>query len=373
MSAKGSVRRVFPGGNTSRGFYSFYDQILPQEDASRVFVIKGGPGVGKSTFMKKIANEMVDRGYDVEYEQCSSDNDSLDGILIPAIKVALIDGTAPHVVDPKNPGVVDEIINLGEYWDETKITSARDEVLEVNKRTGKLFKTGYSLLSEAKIAYDEWKSHVDDSMDWAKYNEILNRLLDNVFKDTNASYTTKPRTRHMFASAITPGGLKNYIETLLKPDMKVYAIEGQPGTKVKEMIGRVAQTAWEMGYFCEQFHCPFEPELTDMVIVPDINTAVINIYKPFHYDINSVKGLTIEASVNITTCIRTKMYNEYKPDIDDAQKRFYSLITKAIDHISQAKSVHDTMEKYYVSSMNFGKIDEKRQEILQRILTYTRQ
>ena len=49
MTNKGNVKRVFPGNNTPMGFFSYYDHILPK-DATRVFVIKGGPGVGKSTF-----------------------------------------------------------------------------------------------------------------------------------------------------------------------------------------------------------------------------------------------------------------------------------------------------------------------------------
>ncbi|NPV30394.1 MAG: ATPase [Firmicutes bacterium] len=96
---KGKVRMVFPGGNTCLGFYSFYDNII-EEDAARIFVIKGGPGVGKSTFMQRIGEEMQERGYDIEFHWCSSDNESLDAVVIPALRVALIDGTAPHVAVP---------------------------------------------------------------------------------------------------------------------------------------------------------------------------------------------------------------------------------------------------------------------------------
>lgn len=99
MSGKGKLKKVFPGGNTSQGFYSFYDYII-EPDATRIFVIKGGPGVGKSTFMRKIGEAMLEKGYDVEFHCCSSDNDSLDGIVIPSIRVAMLDGTAPHGVVP---------------------------------------------------------------------------------------------------------------------------------------------------------------------------------------------------------------------------------------------------------------------------------
>lgn len=92
----GKIKRVFPGGNTSKGFFSYYDFII-EKDANRIFVIKGGPGVGKSSMMKKVAKELLEKGYDVEYHHCSSDNNSIDGIVIPKLKVAMIDGTAPHV------------------------------------------------------------------------------------------------------------------------------------------------------------------------------------------------------------------------------------------------------------------------------------
>lgn len=95
--APGKVRRVFPGNNTAYGFYSFYDQIVGP-GANHIFVIKGGPGVGKSTFMRVIGQALVDRGFDIEQHCCSSDPNSLDGVYIPAIDVALIDGTSPQSV-----------------------------------------------------------------------------------------------------------------------------------------------------------------------------------------------------------------------------------------------------------------------------------
>ena len=79
--------------------------------------MKGGPGVGKSSFMKKIATEFADKGYDVEIFPCSSDPGSLDAVVIKKLGVVLIDATAPHIVDPKIPGAIDEIVNFGDFWD----------------------------------------------------------------------------------------------------------------------------------------------------------------------------------------------------------------------------------------------------------------
>ena len=65
--------------------------------------------------MKKMGEAFSSHGLDMEYHWCSSDNQSLDGIVIGQ-KICILDGTAPHVVYPPCPGAVDEILNLGYYW-----------------------------------------------------------------------------------------------------------------------------------------------------------------------------------------------------------------------------------------------------------------
>lgn len=90
----GRIKNVYPGGNTVRGFFSLYDSAL--QNLQRLYILKGGPGTGKSTLIRQVGLAMVDRGYDIEFLHCSSDNRSLDGVIIPAVGVGIVDGTAPH-------------------------------------------------------------------------------------------------------------------------------------------------------------------------------------------------------------------------------------------------------------------------------------
>lgn len=86
----------FLGANSYKGFYSLYDDFVSLSKIKRLYIIKGGPGCGKSTFMKTIADAANNAGHDVERVLCSADPDSLDGIYIPSLHVAYVDGTAPH-------------------------------------------------------------------------------------------------------------------------------------------------------------------------------------------------------------------------------------------------------------------------------------
>ena len=108
-------RHYFPGNNTPLGFFSYYGHILGQREANRIICIKGGPGTGKSTFIRKIAGHFAAKGEPIDYLHCSADENSLDGIVLKDKKVAIIDGTSPHMTDPVTPGAVDKIINLGEF------------------------------------------------------------------------------------------------------------------------------------------------------------------------------------------------------------------------------------------------------------------
>lgn len=49
----GKVLNYYAGGNTARGFHSLFESNLQHLD--RLFILKGGPGTGKSSIMKKWA------------------------------------------------------------------------------------------------------------------------------------------------------------------------------------------------------------------------------------------------------------------------------------------------------------------------------
>ena len=73
---------LFAAANSGKGFCSFYGEIFSPERTERRYLIKGGPGTGKSSLMRRVAGEAEKRGYGVEYYRCSSDPTSLDAILI---------------------------------------------------------------------------------------------------------------------------------------------------------------------------------------------------------------------------------------------------------------------------------------------------
>ena len=54
--------RFYLGANSPSGFYSLYDQLIDPAQAEDYFLIKGGPGCGKSTLMRRVGRAMEEHG-----------------------------------------------------------------------------------------------------------------------------------------------------------------------------------------------------------------------------------------------------------------------------------------------------------------------
>ena len=62
---------------------------------------------------------------------------------------AVIDGTAPHTRDPILPGAAEEIINLGDFWDEGMLEKRRGELSALMKEKSALFSEAFEYLFAA--------------------------------------------------------------------------------------------------------------------------------------------------------------------------------------------------------------------------------
>lgn len=138
--------KFFAASNSAHGFCSYYNECFSNLD--RLYIIKGGPGTGKSGFMRRVFVTALERGYKGEKFYCSSDQDSLDGIILyrDGKSVGFIDGTSPHSFDMRIAGAVDNIINLGELWREEELAKKRDEIINLSAKKSGEYSVAYKYL-----------------------------------------------------------------------------------------------------------------------------------------------------------------------------------------------------------------------------------
>ena len=122
-------------------------QSITQNLEKRLF-IKGYPGTGKSSMMKKLANEAISRGFDVQLVWCGLDSNSIDMVIIPELKFCIFDSTEPHVYFPDENRPGDEIFDIAQHCHPTEIEERNIEaIVEKYKATmadAKLFAAKYA-------------------------------------------------------------------------------------------------------------------------------------------------------------------------------------------------------------------------------------
>jgi len=350
-------RHIFLGGNTYKGFHSFFNYIINKEDANRVLCIKGGPGTGKSYLMKKVATHFLNKGYSIEYNHCSSDEKSLDGIVIPELKVAMLDGTSPHMTDPIYPGAVDEIINMGIALNNDALSLKKKELISVYKEISNNFQRAYKFLSAAKPIHDDWSRLNSVALDYSKMITISESLKEEVFNKHKIGFGDE---RHIFATAFTPSGIITFTEDLVAGFKHKFILNGGPGfskTKILQELGKLAQ---KKGYFVEYLHDPFNPERIEHILIPEISTSIVTENEISRCSLQG-KTYNIEDFCNYSTLQKNKEELEYSKSI------FYELTDKALKLISNAHRIHDDLEAYYIKALDFNMLNNIYDEVIEKL------
>lgn len=352
----GKVLNYYAGGNTARGFYSLYESNLA--GLSRLFILKGGPGTGKSTLMKKLGKEWNEKGYDIEYLHCSSDNDSIDGVIIRSLGFGIVDGTAPHVIEPTLPGAVEEYVNLGVAWDSAKLQTKKTEIEKISAEMKAAFSGAYALFGEALRVHDEWEKIFIENMDFDKANALTEELLGKLFGDNKLNKVAD--VRHRYLGAATPKGAVDFVPNLTEGLAVRYLIKGRPGSGKSTMLKKIATEAENRGFDTEVYHCGFDPHSLDMIIVRELGFAIFDSTAPHEYFPERVNDRVIDL---YGTIIAPDTDEKYETEIKDVSKRYRDYMNHAIASLATAKSLHDELEDIYINAMDYGKIDEITAEL----------
>lgn len=362
MNLAGNITNYYASGNTARGFYSVYESILQQLE--RVFILTGGPGTGKSSLMRDIGVEWVKKGYDVEFLHCPSDNESIDGMIIPALKVSIIDGTVPWGIELRAPGIIEKYVHMNTAWDEAQLTTQKDEILHYTMRMKESLQKAYATFAEALAIHDEWEKIYILNMDFDKANELTQSTIQMLFGDQSTH--KKPITQHRFLGAATPNGPVDFIQNLTADIPKRYFIKGRPGSGKSTMLKKIARHAEGKGFDVEVYHCGFDPKSLDMVVVRELGFAIFDSTAPHEYFPNRDGDETIDM---YGTVIAPETDEKYNCEIASVSQRYKAKMKEGTAFLLEAKSWRDKRKQLYTKAMDFAKVNEIKEMIQSEINT----
>ncbi len=329
------LRKCFAAANTYQGFKSYFDEYFTSKEYQKIYVLKGGPGTGKSSFMKRVSALFQTKGCDVCEIYCSSDPKSLDGVIVENEnkKIAILDGTAPHERDAVIPGAIDELINLGKGWDNKWLIAQRDRIIGLNDEKKKSYKTAYSYLGIAGKASEMITSPLITQFDKTK----VKYWAESFFKESYRNNTVSEKS--VLLSSFGRFGeyrLPNEYEI----GAKVIGIKGDRFS-VGVLLRLVTDLLKQQSIRFTHFPNVLSPELTDAIYLP--HQSILITYKD-------------DGSISASDFFRIG-------DVDRERiKKAIFLHDEALDearrHFAIASNLHFELEEIYSYAMDFDYVNQ---------------
>ena len=340
--------RFFMGANTPGGFLSFTDDLYDCSDGWRAFLIKSGPGTGKATLMRRVQENLTEKGLEVWAIVCSGDPDSLDGLIFPQIKACILDATAPHIIEPKYWGAVEQIVNLSSCMDAQALHKQVSEIIETtgacsarHVRCRKFIGAAASLLGDScRIA--------SDYTDSGKIQRSAARIAAREF---GIRADEPGKETRLFLSAITPEGMITFHDTLQYLCPRIYSIEDEFGASSRILLDELRRRALEAGHNVISSPCCLFPyEKLDHLIVPDIGVGFTT-SNPWHK-----ADFPVYRRIHAARFTDMDGLRQRKQLLSFNRRAAKELLNEAVYISEEAKSIHDRLEKYNIGTMDWQSV-----------------
>lgn len=349
-----SFEKFFLGANSCEGFVSRFSESYNINTGWKGYIIKGGPGTGKSSLMKRIAKSGIEKGFSIVFCPCSSDPDSLDAVIIKEKKIVILDGTSPHVVEPKLVGAGDSIVNLGEFLDSDKLNNNLDKVIEITARNKALHKIASAHLTSA----GEWLRANTDMAGKLVCCEKAKRLAEKICHDELSQNETKGEQWERFLGGVTPKGVITYSSSITEHYEKIIVFEDKIGVFSNILLEEIAINAIQKGYETIIIRNPFLPNSKiDHILIPSIKTAFVTENEYIGFEVFSDR----------IYCEEFYDYSLISEEVEINDDRAKGLIKLAVDTLKSAKAVHDELEALYIPAMNFAAVNEYTDQLISKI------
>ena len=332
------MERLLVAGNTAEGFVNLFGDFIA---GSRTTYLKGGSGVGKSTFIREFAKRAEDLGYETIKVPCSSDINSLDAVKIVGLNLVMLDATSPHVFEPELYGITGDIFDIGKHLVLAPKTGILKELIETKKQA---YKCMYNELRCVNLQYQNI-----DNLYNAYFNEDkFNNLVKEIF--ASLDLTCADSKIKAFADYIAGDGYHNIVNEYIG-DRKVINICGRCNFAKYAVLENIASRLDKKKVRYESFYTIWNPQKLFAIGLKNVVLVCSDKGDGFDTDIcfnmSKVQG-DVPLLLEHRHCIN---YN----------------LKRAGDYYMRSRVAHTEIEKAYLPAMDFAALEVEKQNYLDNL------
>lgn len=363
----GGVHPVwFAAANAEHGFENRFPVLFGMgTGVGQLYIVKGGPGTGKSGLLRRVARTAERAGWQTESFLCSSDPASLDGLWLTAPDghtVGMLDGTAPHAWEPSLPGARENLLDLGAFWDTGKLAAQRDTIARLTIRKSAAYRRAYGCLRAAGEADRVLESLIAPHLHETKLDALAERLLRLAARGACATpLDVRPYPPEVFRRGYSMSGYVR-LDTPDRLASRVLCVGDCTGAGYF-LLRRLRHRAKERGIPVTVFCDPLRPERADgilfrqsgLCVLCDTETACRN------------SGCTCR-TVSLRACMDTDGIRRIRPLIRESAGLRKAALTAALHQLETAAESHFALEALYGAAMDFSAVSAFGDLVCARIL-----
>lgn len=345
--------KCFLGGSSPKGFRTHFGELIA-DTGYFTYIIKGGPGTGKSTLMKRLAEAFPDE--EKELYQCSSDPDSLDAVVFKERKVIFVDGTAPHVFDPEYPGAVQQILDLGACWDASFLKKNKEEIISVTAEYLRHHASCRRFITALAAVADDTCQTGRLALNEKKLDGFTERLAAKLLPRKKGAGEGKTEFRQL--SALTP---KGYL-TNIPEDYAVYLLCDSCFAGSDIFLRRFADIASSRGYGVSISVCTLHgTESFEHILIPELKIAFMTA--------NPINLLSPETKqpINFRRFYDKSALLSKKARLKFNEAALKNLREEAVKSLVNAKAEHDRLEEFYIEAVDFDSVKRIQYDMISKI------
>lgn len=337
------MERLLVAGNTADGFVNLFGDFIK---GSRTTYLKGGSGVGKSTFIREFAKRAEDLGYETIKVPCSSDINSLDAVKVLGLNLIMLDATSPHVFEPELYGISGDIFDIGKYLNPEVLapkTGILKELLETKKQAYKC------MYNELKCVKNQYRNI--DNLYYAYFDEdAFNSLAKQIFESLDL--TCSDSKIKAFADYIAGDGYHNIVK------------EYVGDRKVVNICGRCSLAKYcILDYICSRLDKKKVRYECYYTILDPTKVFAIGLKNVFLVCSDNGEGFDTDNCFNMS-----RVQNDIPLLLEHRHCINYNL-KRAGDYYKRSRVAHTEIEKAYLPAMDFAALEVEKQKYLDSLFS----
>ncbi len=360
MIAGRNIYKFFISAQTPYGFKSYIDEFQDLTQYKRLFLLKGGAGSGKSTFIRKAASILHNEEGITEMFFCASDINSLDAAAFHNRGVALADATPPHIIEPKYPSVFERVVSFYDFFDLEKLAEIKERIEKTQKLQEMLSARAQNFIKAAGLLLSSNYSICARCILSDKLTNFITRLC---MRELKGKKEGEGKLHKRFLSTVTGDGVFVFTDTIEKICDKLYVIEDEYGAVSDIILKSIQKMALSLGFDVYSCACPISvSEKLEHLFIPELNLGFTTSNKFHPYKKDFYKKIRVDRFMD-----KEKLC-EYNYRSNFQKKAARELLLEATEFKKQWLQTHLELESLYNSACKFREKERYSDDILSELL-----